>query len=232
VWTLDGKRITFNWLNPRGVREIGWQLADGSAPPEKLAEDGVPGVWTPSGELLGLKNDDIWVLADKGGKEARRPILQTPGVLERWPTVSHDGRWLVYGSNELGRFDVYLQPYPRLGHRKTVSVDGGECPLWNPNGDELFYLTLPDKAGERHMMAVAMPAGADGRPGTPQPLFAFKDTDLRFRSDPMVGYDSSTDGQHFFTTQAVPSPPVPPVTHIHLILNWLEEVKRLVTVRK
>ncbi|MBP1597891.1 MAG: serine/threonine protein kinase [Acidobacteria bacterium] len=226
VWSLDGKRLAFNWRNPRGVSEIVWQVADGSDQPEKLADEGIPGVWTPGGELLGLKDqdDDIWVLADRGGKAVRRPILQTPGVLEQWPTVSHDGRWLAYGSNELGRFDIYVQPYPGISRRQTVSVDGGECPLWNPSSEELFFLTLPDKAGERHMMAVAMAADG-GRPGTPQPLFPFKDTDLRFWSEPTVGYDAAPDGRSFYTTQVIPTPPRPPVTHIHLILNFVEDVK-------
>jgi serine/threonine-protein kinase len=229
VWTLDGKHVAFNWLNPRGVWEIAWQVGDGSALPEKLAEDGIPGAWTPSGELLGLKDEDIWVLADMGGKAGRRAIMQTTGVKEQWPAISRDGRWLAYGSNELNRFDVYIQPYPGLGRHQTVSVDGGECPLWNPSGDELFFLTLPDKAGERHMMSVPMPVSSEGRLGTPQPLFAFKDTDLRFYSEPGVGYDVAPDGRSFYTTKVIPTPPPPPVTHIHLILNFVEDVKAKVS---
>ena len=176
-----------------------------------------------------MKDEDIWVLADISGKAARRAIVKTPGVVERWTTVSRDGRWLAYGSNELGRFDVYVQSYPDLGRRQSVSVGGGECPLWNPSGNELFFLTPPDKAGERYMMAVAMGSGSEGRPGTPQPLFAFKDADLGFYSEPMVGYDVAPDGRSFYTTQVIPAPPHPPVTHIHLILNFVEDVKAKVS---
>ena len=82
------------------------------------------------------------------------------------------------------------------------------------------------------MMAVAMPASADGRHATPQSLFTFKETDLRFYSELMAGYDVAPDGRSFYTTQAIPSPPTPPVTHIHLILNWLEEVKAKVSKGK
>ena len=231
VWTPDGKRLTFNWLNPRGVWEIVWQPADGSGAPETLAEDGSPGAWTPGGELLGLNGEDIWVLAASGRKAAQRPIVQTPGVIERWPAVSRDGRWLAYGSNELKRFNVYIQPYPGPGRRQTISVDGGECPAWNPAGDELFFLSLPDRAGERRLMAVAVPSGADARPGTPRPLFSFKDSELHFYSDPGTGYDVAPDGRSFYTTQVVAKQRPPLVTSVHIVRNWLEELRAKVPVR-
>jgi serine/threonine-protein kinase len=225
VWTRDGKRITFEWLNSSAVWEIAWQAADGSAKPEKLAEAGTPAAWTPGGELVGLKDGDIWVLWDPAGKAGRRAIVQTPGEKESWPAVSRDGRWLAYGSNDRKGYNVYVQPYPGLGRRQTVSVGGGECPVWNPAADELFFLTPPDAAGERWMMAVAMPSGADDRPGTPRRLFKFSEADLRFYSDPLAGYDVAPDGRSFFTTRALPIPPPQPVTSIHVILNWFEELK-------
>jgi len=82
------------------------------------------------------------------------------------------------------------------------------------------------------MMAVAAPAGTDGRPSMPKPLFAFKDSELRFFAAPGAGYCVAPDGRSFYTTQVIPTPPPPPVTHIHLILNWLEEVKAKLSERK
>ena len=106
-----------------------------------------------------------------------------------------------------------------------ISTDGGDSPVWPRNGRELFFLSLQDKEGMRAMMAV--PVRSDpARPfGTPQPLFRFRDAELRFYSNPFPGYDVSGDGQRFFVTQAVASPPVPPATTVHVVQNWFEELK-------
>ena len=224
-WTPDGRRVVFTWIKPDGLRELAWQAADGATPPEKLAEDGEPGCWTPDGkELIGLKDRDIWVVADLGGGAGRRPIV-TSTAEERYPALSPNGRWLVYGSNESGRFEVYIQPYPGPGDRVTASTDGGDNPVWHPGGRELFFLSRADATGVRHMMSVSLQPGLGLRPGPPRPLFPFRDPDLRFAANPFSGFEVAPDGEHFVTTQAVPSPPLPPVTQIHLVLNWIEDVK-------
>jgi hypothetical protein len=221
-WTVDGKRLTFGWIRPDGIREVVWQLADGSAPPDKVADVGEPGKWTPDGkELMGVKNDDLWVLASSGGAAGARPIVKSP-TRELWPALSPDGHWLAYESERSGRFEVVAQPYPGLDRLETISVGGGVNPVWHANGKELFFLGPADSEGWRNMMVVAVRADASRPFGPPESLFRFKETDLRFYANP--GYDVASDGR-FFVTQAVPSPRLPPVTHIHLVLNWLEEVK-------
>ena len=231
VWTPDGKHLAFSWIGPDGVRALVWQAADGSAPPEKLADEGDPGDWTPkSRELLGVKNKDIWMLASRGGVGGPRPIVQSPWSIEEAPTLSPCGRWLAYASDlkKTGHFDVFLQPFPGSGSalRQTVSVDGGVCPAWNPRGRELFYVSLPDAAGMRRLMSVAVqldavPPGL----GSAKELFRFHGKVLRFYATPYRPYDVAPDGQSFFVTEAIAAPPPPPVTHIRLVLNWIEEVK-------
>ncbi|MGA2262281.1 MAG: protein kinase [Acidobacteriota bacterium] len=223
-WTVDGKRLTFGWIRPDGIREVVWQAADDSASPEKLADTGEPGSWTPDRkELIGVKEYDIWILASIGGAAGPRPIVKSP-TRECWPALSPDGHWLAYGSDRSGRYEVLVQPYPGPGPIETVSPGGGDNPVWHPNGKELFFLSPADSEGWRDMMAVAVRADAARPFGPPERLFRFKDTDLRFYSNPFPGYDVAPDGR-FFVTQAVPSPRLPPVTQIHLVLNWLEEVK-------
>jgi len=220
-WTPDGKRLTFGWVKPDGLREIVWQAVDGSARPEKLAEVGEPGGWTPDGKsLLGVRDHDIWLLASAGGA---RPIVQS--AADEWgPALSPDARWLAYASDTSGRPEVFVQSFPGPGERQMVSTDGGNNPLWHPRGGELFFLRPPDGAGRSQMM-VASQDPQSGRLGSPRPLFRFLLSDLRFYSTPFPGYDVALDGQRFFVTQTVPSPPQPPVTQVNIVLNWFEELK-------
>jgi len=224
-WTPDGKRLAFGWVRRDGLREVAWQPADGAAPPEKIAEFGEPGGWTPDGQdLLGVRENDVWVLATSSRGSGGRPLVQSPSY-DLWPTVSPDGRWLAYASNASGRFEVHVRPYAGGGNLEVISTDGGDSPVWPRNGRELFFLSLPDQDGMRSMMAVPV-RNDPGRPfGPPEPLFRFRDADLRFYSSPFPGYDVSGDGQRFYVTQAVASPPVPPATTVHLVLNWFEELK-------
>ena len=228
LWTPDGKGFVFRWFDPKGEYSLVRQIVASGAPVEKLGIDFDPCAWTPKRELIGMKGDDIWILSNIDDKTTARKILGKPGIKEQWPAVAPDGRWLVYGSDESGRTEIYLVPYPELQGGQTVSVDGGLGPSWNPRGGELFYISLPDREGFRWMMSVTVPGDRGERPGVPQRLFRFKATDLRLTGGPVPGYDVAHDGQSFYTTQESPMSS-PPVTHVHIILNFLEEVKAKVS---
>ena len=89
-----------------------------------------------------------------------QPFLRTP-FFEGAPQFSPDGRWVAYLSDESGREEIYVQPYPGPGGKSQISTDGGTEPVWNPNGRELFY-----RSGNK-MMAVdiaTQPVFAAGRP--------------------------------------------------------------------
>ena len=96
---------------------------------------------------------DIWVLrmgdpsAGSGQARKAQPFLRTP-FNESAPRFSPDGRWLAYISDESGRYEIYVQPYPGPGGKWQISTEGGTEPVWNPNGRELFY-----RSGDK-MMAV------------------------------------------------------------------------------
>src|SRR6202030_1842180 len=65
-------------------------------------------------------------------------FLRTP-FNETAPRFSPDGRWLAYSSDESGRREIYVQPYPGPGGKRQISTEGGTEPVWNPDGRELFY---------------------------------------------------------------------------------------------
>jgi serine/threonine-protein kinase len=229
-WTPDGQRMAFFWLTD-GVSQVAWQRSDGSLPPETLARDLVPSSWSPDGRhLAAVKDDDLWVMTVGGGQPTVARVTETPEA-EYHPEFSPDGRWLAYTSNATGRREVYLRPYPGPGPTIPVTVAGGTDPAWNPQGGELLYLVMVPglQAGNPwglRMMSVRI---RDGRPGHPRRLFDFT-MDLGLGCLPVRCYDVTADGQGIVAIRPVPRDPPPPVTHINLVLNWVDELKAKVPV--
>jgi hypothetical protein len=229
AWTPDGERLTFSWISPSGVSEVAWQRSDGTGEPERLTDLGYPMQWTPDGkQLIGVRPNgddrDIWVIAGRDGAAGVRPIVQSP-AWEAFPALSPDGRWLAYVSDVSGRREVYARPFPGPGQTVQVSLDGGDNVAWHPEGRELYFIGPGDAPGVSRMMAVAIDTHPALRVGVPGALFEFRPADLQFGSSPLTGYCVARDGQRFFLVQNLPVPPRPPVTQVHLVLNWLEELK-------
>ena len=231
VWTPDGKRIAFN-SNKEGPLNPFWQLADGSGGLEQLAtsEDAnVPMSWSPDGRLLAVievnptTGLDIWVLrmgdpsASSGQVRKAQPFLRT-AFNESVPQFSPDGRWLAYISDESGRYEIYVQPYPGPGGKWQISTEGGTEPVWNRNGRELFY-----RSGDK-MMAVDIATQPGFAAGKPRVLFEgpYVPTPLT-----ATNYDVSPDGQRFLMLKPSDQAQAAP-TQINVVLNWFEELKRRV----
>ena len=226
IWTPDGARITFS--SDRSGREgIYWIPADGSGTAERLStlDDSTPASWSPDGQVLAfLKwdssgNSDIWMLPL--GDEPH-PFVESP-FNEIFSTFSPDGRWLAYGSNQSGRMEIYVTPYPGPGPKIQISTDGGWSPAWAPSGRELFYIDRSETQGMLSMWAVEIATEAGFSAGRPTELFSRK---FMF-SYPVTNYDVKPDGQAFLIIESNPRTDEP-VTHMHVTLNWFEELKRLV----
>jgi Tol biopolymer transport system component len=217
----DGKRISF-YSNSEGPQNLFWQLADGSGGPERLiASEHTQSPMSSSldGKLLAFLDVDpttgwdIWVL--RLGDRKAQPFLRTR-FSESAPRFSPDGRWLAYFSNESGRFEVYMRPYPGPGRKEPISTEGGTEPVWNPNGRELFY-----RSGDK-MMAVDIVTQPSFAAGKPHILFEgpYVPTPLTFPN-----YDVSPDGQRFLMLKPSESAQAAP-TQINVVLNWFEELKQ------
>ena len=145
VWSPDGKRIAFR-SNREGPNNLYWQLADGSGGLERLTTKAMTQnltSWSSDGRFLaffevgnGAALRDIWVM--RANDRTVQPFLATR-FNEGAASFSPDRRWLAYVSNESGRPEVYVQPYPGPGGKWQISTEGGTEPLWNSNGRELFY---------------------------------------------------------------------------------------------
>jgi Tol biopolymer transport system component len=203
-----------------------WQLADGSAGAEQLTTSDYlnsPNSFSPDGQLIAFMesnpqtNRDIWVLNLKDRKT--QPFLKTPAE-ETAPKFSPDGKWLAYSSDESGRREIYVQPYPGPGGKWQISTDGGREPIWNPNGRELFY-----RNGDK-MMAVDIATQPGFSAGRPRVLFGGP---YVLSPTTTANYDVSPDGQRFLMLKGGEEQQA--ATQIHVVLNWFEELKRRVPTR-
>jgi Tol biopolymer transport system component len=220
LWTRDGSRVVF-YAPENGPLNLYWQLADGTGQPERLLAsqvNHVPMSWSPDGSLLAFTQAtfgrDIWVLSLADRKA--RPFLQTPSI-EGGAQFSPDGRWMAYVSDESGRAEIYVQPYPGPGGKWQISADGGTEPMWNPNGRELFY-----RSGNHKMMAVDVTLQPSFSAGAPRLLF---ERQYVFTPLPQTFpyYDVSRDGQRFLM---VKESAAGASEQIHVVVNWIEDLRR------
>jgi Tol biopolymer transport system component len=124
-------------------------------------------------------------------------------------TFSPDGKWLAFDSEETGRREIYLVPFPDAISKLTISTDGGRRPRWSPDGQELFFISADGR-----VMAASLHAGKTGLQVTAtHPLFKYDAGDL----------DVSSDGKRFLTFRDVENQPPAPIT---LITNWTAELKK------
>jgi eukaryotic-like serine/threonine-protein kinase len=182
-----------------------------------------PKSWSADGQLLSFgeinptTGYDIWVLDMKDRKAV--PFLRTP--FYEVGVFSPDGRWMAYTSNESGRDEVYVQPYPGPGGKWQISTDSGMDVRWTANGRELTY-----RNGDKMMAAdiATQPAFSAGKPRMlfegpyvpPSQLVSF--------------YDVSGDGQRFLMLKPVEQAQA--ATQIVVVQNWFEELKQKVPTGK
>ena len=142
---------------------------------------------------------------------------------EGYAEISPDGRWIAYTSFESGRGEVYVRPFPDISDGLwQISTDGGGAPVWGPNGRELFYQRDPGNATT--MMVVTISTEPTFSRGTPTTVFEGPYLSWQLgRSRP---YDISPDGQRFLLIKRGEA--TEGTSELTVVLNWFEELKRLV----
>ncbi len=229
-WTPDGKRVAFA-SDRDGPANLFWMPADGrSLEPEPLLTsptDQMPRSWTPDGrELIFLQTNpenqnNLMALPIEGEREPRLVVeTQQPypggGDNGAGAELSPDGRWLAYVSGVTGSPEIWVRPYPGPGIPIRISPSGGREPVWDPGGQELFYLE-----GNK-MMAVKVESEPGFTSQPPQVLF-----EGNYIQTNRPSYDVGADGR-FLMIKAADLEDGP--GQINVVLNWFEELKRLVPV--
>jgi dipeptidyl aminopeptidase/acylaminoacyl peptidase len=160
---------------------------------------------------------DIWALP-MGGESKHFPVVQTNSD-EREAQFSPDGKWIAYQSDESGRVEIYVQPFP-IGARTQISTTGGAQVRWRRDGKELFYIALDGR-----LMAVPVEFPANGQtvePGRPVALF---ETHIggAVQGFNKQQYVVSPDGQRFLMNTVTDQASTSPIT---VLINWTAELRR------
>ncbi|MGH2651958.1 MAG: TolB family protein, partial [Actinomycetota bacterium] len=223
-WTPDGQDLLY--ISERPLFEIYRRASDGSRPAEPLVTreyDHVTGAVSQDGRFLAFVLSvrgaaELWTVPLRGEPTPTRFLAN--GFNLAHPTLSPDGRWMAYDSDESSRVEVYMQSFPDPTIRRwKVSAAGGSEPIWTRGGRELVF-----RRGDS-VMAVTVDLGS-GQSGQPVPLFGGPYSDSPGWRKPR-SYDASRDGERFLMLKL---PPARTPRRVHVVLNWFEELERRVPV--
>ena len=221
-WTGDGRSLIYIRDNGGGSGQPYISRADGTGRAERLLHSKLSfgqGFESADGSWLVLRRalnepgaGDI--LAAKRGDTTLVPLL-TSSATESGPSLSPDGRWLAYVSDESGAPEVYVRPFPDVASgRWQVSLSGGTLPVWRRDGRELFYIN-----GRQEMASVDVTAGATLSVGEPRALFPASAYNLGTSAG---AYDVTPDGRRFIMVRPLVGPSE---TELVLVQNWFEELR-------
>jgi Tol biopolymer transport system component len=222
LWEPGGTgRMVFSSRQSDGSTQILMKTFDGTTPDTPIVSPRGTNYslsWSPDGRFVATvaavpdTYTDIWVLT-LGSSPTWQPFLKTR-FREGAPTFSHDNRLIAYASDQSGRSEIYVRPFPG-GSEVTVSVDGGTEPLFARGAPTLFY-----RHGDE-MLAVEITPGPPIVVGTPRVIFKRPYE----RSDGVwPNYDVTPDGKRLLLLRRTEQNPP---TRVNVVLNWLDELKRL-----
>lgn len=213
IWSPDGKFVVFS----RGILYLKATSGSGAEEPIASTPGAYPTDWSADGRFILFQASsvaegqrtgwDVWLtsVADRQSK----PLVQTV-FHDVQGTLSRDGRWLAYASDESGAFEVYVQAFPDGMGKRIVSNGGGAEPRWRADGRELFYMSA-----DGHLVAVPTSVSPTFDAGKPRQLFETNVLDLTFPF--RKRYEATPDGQRFVVEERTPRSGRSVLT---VVLNW------------
>jgi Tol biopolymer transport system component len=214
LWSHDDSRVLFSAAR-KSPGDIYQRDSAGTAKEKPLLSSNAFKMaldWSPDGRVLLLQVDnprmptqmDLWTYSAADGKAT--PFLQSASN-ETMGRFSPDGRWIAYVSNDSGKEEVYVVPFPGPGGEWQISTAGGRAPIWTRGGREIVYQAPGDE-----IMAVEVRAAPTFQAGIPKALFK-----THLRPPPGVQFDVTPDGERFLVNLRPDEQVSDPMT---LVQNW------------
>jgi Tol biopolymer transport system component len=216
IWSPDGKKIAYSTNEG-----LGWgdyiKNADGSGEQQAVAKFqwvlASTWDWSPDGQTILIRK-----LSQLGALSVSDHSLKTlidSGAAIKNARFSPNGRWIAFASNESGKMEIYVVPYPLGSAKWQISNGGGQEPVWRKDGKELFFLSLGGK-----LMAAPVTASDHFDAGTPVALFQ---THRRqpISSQDVFSYDAANDGKQFLVADKSNKTDAAPLS---VYLNWVSEM--------
>jgi Tol biopolymer transport system component len=244
VWTPDGQRVVFRSNHAdKSSFNLYWKRSDGTGETQQLTTSkNSQGAWSwhPSGKFLAFHEndprtrDDVMILPMEGDeasgwKPGKPKVFLNSRYDERDPMFSPDGRWLAYTSNETGRDEVYVQPFPGPGTKFPVSNGGGTLATWSRARQELFYA-----APDGHIMVVTY--AAEGDAFRAQKLQLWSDGRFIRRSarggGPTRSFDLHPDGNRFALAAVSGRETETKQDKLVFVFNFFDELRRIAPAKK
>ena len=236
IWSADGRRVAFQ-SDREGDTAIYWQAADGSGPAERLTQPDkgtghIPDTWLPGEDrfLFSVARGStrtLWTFSVRDRKSEPFDQIQSSNSLSRGPTVSPDGKWIAYAASDPitaeGR-GIFVQPVPPTGAAYQISERSqGHKPLWSLDGREVIFVAV---VGQLTAVRIGPGPGFNfSKPTNFQRGFTEYMAPVYERN-----YDMTRDGRFIGLAAPGQGQNSAPTGQINVIVNWTEELKRLVPV--
>jgi len=226
VWSPDGKYLTFT--SDRDGRENPYRKrADGSGEAERLAEidhDFWGSSWSPDGNwILGEiqgESFDLWTIPADGSGEPE--VYLATQFFERFPAISPNGKWVAYMSDESGRPEIYVRPFPAASGKWQVSDGGGSWPAWSLDGSELIF-----RSQDGLMAAPVSDNEVTFRAGRPEILtqgdFSADQVGIVVAGSIFSDFDPMPGGESFVVLQGSDDQRIQ--SHVTLVTNWFDVLR-------